>query len=61
MYRSYEDPYKVEKMLENAERQLSDAQARGEEDLYDLYEWIEELKERVNFAWQDNEYEMEAY
>ena len=61
MYRSYEDPYKVEKMLENAERQLSDAQARGEEDLIDLYEWIEELKERVNFAWQDNEYEMEAY
>ena len=62
MYRQYENPYKVQKQLEEAERKLSDAQARGEdpENLIDLYLEIESLRERVNFAWQDDEFEMEG-
>ena len=57
MFRAYEDPRKVQKMLEDAERRLADAQAAGEDDLVDLYIEVEELKERVNFAWQDDEYD----
>ena len=57
MYRQYEDPYKVQKMLEDAERRLADAQAAGDDDLVDLYIEVEELRERVNFAWQDQEYD----
>lgn len=62
MYRQYENPYKVQKQLEAAERELSDARARGEdpENLIDLYLEVESLRERVNFAWQDDEFEMEG-
>ena len=58
MYRAYEDPRKLEAFLRDAERRLSEAQARVEntEDLIDLYESVEELKERINFAWQDDEW-----
>lgn len=62
MYRAYENPVALQKMLEDAERRLSDAQAAGEDDLVDLYIEVEELRERVNFAWQDDEYdEMEGW
>lgn len=57
MYRQYEDPRKLEKMLEDAERRLSDAQAAGFEGIESLYEEVAELRERVNFAWQDEEWE----
>ena len=63
MYRQYENPYKVQKQFEEAERELSDARARGDdiESLIDLYNEVESLRERVNFAWQDEEYdEMEG-
>jgi hypothetical protein len=61
MYRAYENPVALQKMLEDAERRLSDAQAAGDDDLVDLYIEVEELRERVNFAWQDDEYdEMEG-
>lgn len=59
MYRQYEDPRKLEDMLQEAQRRLSDAQAAGHDDndlLIDLYNEVEELKERVNFAWQDDEW-----
>lgn len=56
MYRSYEDPYRLEDALQEAERRLSDAIARGEDDYIDLYQEVEELRERVNFAWQDDEF-----
>lgn len=55
MYRQYEDPYKLEKQLEELELQL--AQCDDDDERVDLYLAIEELKERINFAWQDNEYE----
>ena len=61
MYRAYENPVALQKMLEDAERRLSDAQEAGDDDLVDLYIEVEELRERVNFAWQDDEYdEMEG-
>ncbi len=56
MYRSYENPWKLEDALKDAQRRLSDAIARGEDDCIDLYQEVEELKERINFAWQDDEF-----
>ena len=60
MYRQYEDPYKLEKMLEEAEAELDRARQEDPDDvdrLIDLVNEVESLKERVNFAWQDDEYE----
>ena len=55
MYRQYEDPYRLEKKLaELKERQLN---ATDDGELEYLAEEIAELEERVNFAWQDDEYE----
>lgn len=52
LYRRYEDPYKVQKMLDEAKARLA-------EDPFDpdLYEDVAELEERLNFAWQDDEAE----
>ena len=52
IYRQYEDPYKLEKQLAEAKQRLA-------KDPYDedLVNEVAELKERVNFAWQDDEYE----
>lgn len=52
MYRAYEDPWKLEEQLKEAKEDL----ANDPEDI-DLYLRVEELKERVNFAWQDQEYD----
>lgn len=59
MYRQYEDPYKIQKMLEAAERELEEAKERGDdiESLIDLDNEVESLRERLNFAWQDDEYD----
>ena len=57
MYRAYENPAALQKMLEDAERRLSDAQAAGDYDCYDLFMDVEELRDRANFAWQDDEYD----
>lgn len=66
MYRRYEDPHKVEDLLERAEKRLGEAKAKyadvPDEDypidyIADLYNDVESLRERVNFAWQDQEYD----
>lgn len=61
MFRRYEDPHKVQEMLEKAERELERVKADGIEDNTDYYidmvNEVESLKERVNFAWQDDEYD----
>ena len=60
MYRQYEDPRKLEKMLEDARTQLETAKQEDPDDvdrLIDLCQEVESLKERVNFAWQDEEYD----
>ena len=57
MYRAYEDPWKLQEQLEEEERRQAQRVAEGGE-LDDLdYERIADLKERVNFAWQDQEYD----
>lgn len=50
MYRSYENPYSLE-------RELAKAQAALAADPFNvaLHETVADLKDRVNFAWQDDE------
>ena len=52
MYRSYEDPWKLEEQLKEAKDEL-----KNNPDDVDLILRVEELKERVNFARQDQEYD----
>lgn len=49
MYRRYEDPYKLEE-------QLAELHADNPDNI-DLAIEIAELKDRINFAWQDDEYD----
>ena len=62
MYRQYEDPYVLEDKLAEAKALYRRAVEEGidEDILMDMSMEIHELEERVNFAWQDNEYEMEG-
>ena len=55
IYRQYEDPYKLEKQL----AKLKEQRIHNPED-EDLAIQIHELEERINFAWQDAEYESEG-
>lgn len=48
MYRRYEDPRKLEDILAEAEERLR----QNPEDDY-LAQDVAELRDRVNFAWQD--------
>jgi hypothetical protein len=52
MYRQYENPYTLEERLEEAKKRL--AENPYDEDLANE---VAELKERINFAWQDDEYD----
>lgn len=52
MYRQYEDPHKLQQQLEEAQQRL--AENPDDED-YAIE--VESLKERINFAWQDDEYD----
>ena len=62
MYRQYEDPYRLEERLAEAKAIYRRAIEEGVDEhiLMDLALEIHELEERVNFAWQDNEYESEG-
>jgi len=57
MYRRYEDPYKIQGLLDEARTEYDREINKGTdpEDLVDLVIWIGELEERLNFAWQDDE------
>lgn len=52
MYRRYENPYELSKLLEEAKAELE----KNPDDDY-LWETVAELKDRLNFAWQDDEYD----
>lgn len=52
MYRQYENPRALEERLEEVKRRL----AKNPDD-EDLCNEVAELKERINFAWQDEEYD----
>lgn len=56
MYRNYEDPYYLEARLAEARAELA-----KDPDNFELYLEIEELKDRVNFAWQDDEAEVNGW
>lgn len=52
MYRQYENPYELEARL--AELEAIERRAR-EEERYDIDLEIQELKDRIRFAWEDDE------
>ena len=58
MYRQYEDPRRLERELERVEEEYQRFLEDGgvDDDGY-WYERISDLKERINFAWQDEEYD----
>ena len=55
IYRQHEDPWKLERQLAEARKQLAENPLNE-----DLALEVHELEERVNFAWQDQEYESEG-
>ena len=55
MYRQYESPYTLEKRLAEAKEKLANCISDDEREYF--AQVVEELKERVNFAWQDDEYD----
>lgn len=57
MYRQYEDPYEIQTMLNVARAEYNRELNSGAhpDDLIDLVIRINELEERLNFAWQDDE------
>ena len=59
MYRQYENPYKLEERLKKLKEELHKSYALGADidELQDLHLEIHELEERINFAWQDDEYD----
>lgn len=58
MYRQYENPYVLEKRLEELMKRR--AKTTDEHKLEGLDQDIAELKDRINFAWQDDEFECEG-
>lgn len=58
MYRQYEDPRRLERELERVEEEYQRFLEDGgvDDDGY-WYERISDLKDRINFAWQDEEYD----
>lgn len=59
MYRQYEDPFELERQLEDLKREYAYELNNGahEDTLMSLAETIADFKERINFAWQDGEEE----
>ena len=63
MYRQYENPWELEEELARLEYELTMAEYEGasDDELADIQIEIAEIKDRINFAWQDNEFEMDNY
>lgn len=63
MYRQYEDPFELQRQLEDLKREYNKELNNGadEDVLMSLAETIADFKERINFAWQDDEDESEGY
>ena len=60
MYRQYEDPYKLEeelRLLRVKKDRLMEIGAYDDEAAEDFAQREAELEERINFAWQDEEYD----
>ena len=63
MYSQYENPWKLEEELAKLEYELTMAEYEdaSDEELADIQMSIYEIKDRINFAWQDNEFECDNY
>ena len=70
MYRRYEDPFQLEEYLDTVKEELENVKARfrsmDENDpdydsvlneMTDLVDQFEDLKERLSIAWDDDEYD----
>lgn len=60
MYRQYEDPYVLQEQLDKVKEEFNKRKELGELEPYDYEDYameIADLEERINFAWQDDEYE----
>lgn len=58
MYRQYEDPNKIEHQIEMLEIEMQEAIALDDEDRQiSISEELAALNDRLNFAWQDDEYD----
>ena len=58
MYRQYEDPAMLEELLDRLDIEMQEAIALADEELQmRIAEEIAETKDRLNFAWQDDEYD----
>ena len=55
MYRQYENPHTLQERLEKIKEEYN--KETNMDRKIDLYETIAELEERINFAWQDIEYD----
>lgn len=60
MYRQNENPFKLERQLEElqAKYQKAVTENADEQTLIDISLDIAELKDRINFAWQDDEFDI---
>ena len=61
MYRQYENPNRLEKQLVELQERFAALPAPDEDgfdldECVDLHERIEELKDRIRFAWADQEF-----
>lgn len=61
MYRQYENPYELEQQLAELQEEYNSLPFNDENEgrLMDLAEDIASLRDRINFAWQDDEAESE--
>lgn len=60
MYRQYEDARELENRLQEIKNEFEMRKALGELEPYDYedyYMYMADLRERINFAWQDEEYD----
>ena len=55
MYRQYENPYTLQERLKKVKEEYNKETDMDRK--IDLHETIAELEDRINFAWQDKEYD----
>lgn len=62
MYRQYENPRELQTALEHLQAEFADITASGKVDddtFYYYFDRISELEDRINFAWQDEEFDLQ--
>ena len=60
MYRYYENPYKLQDDLTRLEEEFHRMKSLGYLDVYEEIDYMQEiwdLKDRIRFAWDDEEYD----